>query len=281
MRAVDFAYSPAGYIESLPGLGIEAVGRYSPYRGDQGKGLTSAEYQRIKDAGLKMWLYTQVFGTESKLGFEAGVAQAHLALESHNLVPELPPGIAFYFASDYDVSFTGMAVQHFRGINSVLPVERIGVYGDTELINALYSEGLITYSCLAGASSWSTGPRPERLTMEQFPSTNFHGTQVDPVTIFAEDFGQTGGLSVEDKERLDRLEGLIGGFGIAKDPAAYIASGYDVALLTFGEEALVYAAEKQWSAFLGVGLARQEAAHTHEPSAGLAPGTKFTSEVIP
>lgn len=57
-----------------------------------------------------------------------------------------------------------------------------------------------------------------------------------------------------------RLNGLIGGFGLAKDPAAYIASGYDPALLTFGEEALAYAASKQWSAFLGIGLARQEAA---------------------
>lgn len=201
INACDFAFSPAGYIESLPGLGVQALGRYAPYAGDGGKGLTSAEYQRIKDAGLRLWLYQQVYGTESKQGYDAGVTQAHLALGAHNLVPELPKTIAFYFASDYKVTDTTAQVAHFKGINSVLPVERIGVYGNTQLINALYAERLITYSCLAGAASWSDG-RPTRLTMEQFPSTYFHGNSIDPVTIYEEDFGEGDEMTPEEIKKL-------------------------------------------------------------------------------
>ena len=89
-------------------------------------------------------------------------------------------------------------------------------------------------------------------------------------------------LTPEDVARIDRLEKLLAANGIAKDPAAYVASGYDPALLTFGEEAVAYAAERGWSAFLGNGLNQADiAAHKAEQPGGvIAPGTKFTSEVI-
>ena len=79
-------------------------------------------------------------------------------------------------------------------------------------------------------------------------------------------------MTPEEKLRLERLEKLTAGYGIAKDPRAYIASGYDSNLLTFGEEALAYADAKGWSAFLGIALAREAAAaatgggpHHHNP----------------
>ena len=89
-------------------------------------------------------------------------------------------------------------------------------------------------------------------------------------------------MSAEDIARIDRLEKLLAANGIAKDPAAYVASGYDPALLTFGEEAVAYAAERGWSAFLGTGLNQADiAAHkADQPGGVIAPGTKFTSEVI-
>ena len=80
-------------------------------------------------------------------------------------------------------------------------------------------------------------------------------------------------MSAADIARLDRLEQLLGANGIAKDPAAYIASGYDPAHLTFGEEALAYAVGRGWSVMLGVGLARAEAATSNS---AIPAGTKFT-----
>lgn len=78
-------------------------------------------------------------------------------------------------------------------------------------------------------------------------------------------------MSAEDRARLDRLEKLIAGNGIAKDPAAYVASNYDPALLTFGDEALAYAESKGWSAFLGVGLAQDTAAKAQAAAGAQGP----------
>lgn len=84
-------------------------------------------------------------------------------------------------------------------------------------------------------------------------------------------------MTPEELARLERLEKLVAGYGIAKDPAAYVASGYHPSLLTFGPDALAYADEKQWSAFLGVGLAREEAAKAQATAdAGGAPGGPHT-----
>lgn len=66
----------------------------------------------------------------------------------------------------------------------------------------------------------------------------------------------TGGLSMEDKERLARLERIVAAYGIQvpdpADPAKTILLG--------GEDALSYAELHQWSAFLGIGIARNDIA---------------------
>ena len=61
------------------------------------------------------------------------------------------------------------------------------------------------------------------------------------------------GMTSVEEARLARLEGIIGGFGIAKDLTK-------PGELTFGEPALEYAWARQWSAFLGIGLAQQSIA---------------------
>lgn len=85
------------------------------------------------------------------------------------------------------------------------------------------------------------------------------------------------GLSVDDKARLDRLERIVAGYGIAKD-----LSKPDER--TTGEEALAYADAKQWSAFLGLGLNQVAAAQAlkaaSQTGSKLVPGTKFTGEII-
>ena len=63
-------------------------------------------------------------------------------------------------------------------------------------------------------------------------------------------------MSEADRRRLDRLEKLLAGNGIAKD-----LSKPDE--LTFGEDALAYAAERGWSAFLGLGLNQTRAGEAH------------------
>lgn len=78
----------------------------------------------------------------------------------------------------------------------------------------------------------------------------------DPGPLFWEAWStllaQEDDMSAEDRARLDRMERLIGGNGIDLD-------GDGVAEV-FGEEALNIASDRGWSAFLGINIARQEAA---------------------
>ena len=66
-------------------------------------------------------------------------------------------------------------------------------------------------------------------------------------TPFLAALNEEDSLSAEDIARIDRLERLLAANGIAKD----LGKPEE---LTFGEDALVYAAERGWSAFLGLGL---------------------------
>lgn len=81
------------------------------------------------------------------------------------------------------------------------------------------------------------------------------------------------GLSVDDKARLDRLERIIAGNGIAKDLAKPDER-------TVGEEALAYADERGWSAFLGLGLNQVAAGKALAQSGGKpALGEKFNATI--
>jgi hypothetical protein len=62
-------------------------------------------------------------------------------------------------------------------------------------------------------------------------------------------------MTPEQLARLERLERLLAGNGIS--------TAGDGAVDLTGEAALAYADERGWSAFLGILLARREAAHTH------------------
>lgn len=112
----------------------------------------------------------------------------------------------------------------------------------------------------------------------------------DPGSLWWTQYNMEDGMTPNELYRLERMEKILGGFGIAKDPVAYVASGQDPSLLIFGEEALEYAFGKQWSAFLGVGITRAELgvhltghndgdggmlAHNHDTPAGKTGGVNL------
>lgn len=78
-------------------------------------------------------------------------------------------------------------------------------------------------------------------------------------------------MTPEQLARLERVEALLAGNGIAKDLSKPTE-------LTFGEEALKHAAERGWSAFLGIGLAQTAANHEHAAGGG---GGTHTHDVGP
>ena len=280
----DYAFGdPSTDGPALAEAGIWAVGRYLDYGpGAGGKQLTDYERDQLHASGIAIWAINESTGGRALEGYEAGKVDAAIA-QAEMARLGFPPDRPCYFAVDTDIvtdeQFHAVR-QYFRGAAEIIGIERTGVYGEYSVCVHLSDRNLATWfwQCIA----WSGGYHFAGRNIYQYTGGQpFNGHLLDHNTTYGEDFGQwpSGGLSMEDKERLTRLENLIGGFGIAKDPKAYIESGYDSELLTFGEDALEYAAERQWSAFLGVGLAQNQPPVVNNIG-GLVPGTKFTSEVI-
>lgn len=273
---LDIAYPPRDWASQLAALGYRFIGRYCPYFGDQGKSLTREEADIILAAGMDILMFFQTGAESHRGGRERGIAEAQwwLAGKAHLGIPD---DVVPVFCVDFDAQPVDypLIAEFQLGAISVLGLEHVGIYGHDRVIDFAAGNGLATtfVQCVA----YSRGRISPHAMVFQDVGPDVLGNHIDHDTAFAEDFGQwkAGGLSVDDRARLDRLERLLAGNGIAKDLAKPDER-------TTGEEALAYADQQGWSAFLGLGETKQALAmhEANHPSGGKpAPGTTFTVEV--
>jgi hypothetical protein len=138
-------------------------------------------------------------------GFDGGVADANTALSLHAAAGG-PDSAPIYFSVDDDVStdtWKSTASQWFKGINSVLGVQRTGIYGGVRQVTWATNDGLIGHSSSPGrrwawqTKAWSGGARApmavlyqSRVVTASNPGTVIDGIHVDEDDILALDFGQ-------------------------------------------------------------------------------------------
>lgn len=138
-------------------------------------------------------------------GFEGGVADAQTALRLHGAAggPDTAP---IFFSVDEDISadtWTSTAKQWFRGINSVVGVERTGIYGGARQCGWAIGDGVVGHSTTAGyrwvwqTRAWSGGAREAAAVLFQRevvtatdPGAIIDGVSVDVDDVLAPDFGQ-------------------------------------------------------------------------------------------
>lgn len=138
-------------------------------------------------------------------GFDGGVADAQTALRLHAAAggAESAP---IFFSIDEDIDATtwkDIAVQWLRGINSVVGVERTGVYGHAGVCAWAIADGVIGHSTTPGhrwawqTRAWSYGEREPAAVLYQDvivtasdPGVSLGGTHVDENQVLAADFGQ-------------------------------------------------------------------------------------------
>ncbi|OBB25269.1 DUF1906 domain-containing protein [Mycolicibacterium elephantis] len=138
-------------------------------------------------------------------GYDGGVADARTALRLHAAAggPESAP---IFFSIDEDIdldTWKSVAADWLRGINSVLGVNRTGVYGHSRVCAWAVDDGVIGPSTSSGhwwawqTRAWSAGKREPRAVLYQAvvvtgPDTGIPmgGTQVDENEVLAADFGQ-------------------------------------------------------------------------------------------
>jgi N-acetyl-anhydromuramyl-L-alanine amidase AmpD len=138
-------------------------------------------------------------------GFDGGVADAQTAMRLHTAAGG-PGSAPIFFSVDEDIDlqrWNSVAVQWFRGINSVLGVDRTGIYGHSRVCAWAIEDGVVGSSTTAGrrwvwqTKAWSYGQREPAAVLYQDvidtasqPGPQVADTTVDENEVLADDFGQ-------------------------------------------------------------------------------------------
>jgi hypothetical protein len=138
-------------------------------------------------------------------GYDGGVADAQTALRLHGAAGG-PNSAPIFFSVDEDIAadtWKSTAIHWFRGINSVLGVERTGIYGGARQCGWAISDGVVGHSTTPGyrwawqTRAWSGGGREPAAVLFQRevvtasdPGAVIDGVNVDVDDVLAPDFGQ-------------------------------------------------------------------------------------------
>ena len=185
--------------ESRPGANFEA----KPITREYANSLRAAGLQIVSNFqyGKPGWANPSDFTR----GHDGGVADAQTALGLHNAAGGGGSAPIFFSIDDsIDVNtWNSVAVEWFRGINSVLGVGRTGIYGHAQACGWAIRDGVIGNSTSAGhrwawqTRSWSNGQREPAAVLFQAvvnspgnPGPLLGGINVDVDDVLAADFGQ-------------------------------------------------------------------------------------------
>jgi len=138
-------------------------------------------------------------------GYDGGVADAQTALRLHAAAggPDTAP---IFFSVDEDIdanAWKSLAAEWFRGINSVLGVDRSGIYGHSRACAWAVADDVVGRSTTPGfrwtwqTKAWSAGAREPTAVLYQSavntastPGPLIGGIHVDVDDVLATDFGQ-------------------------------------------------------------------------------------------
>ena len=138
-------------------------------------------------------------------GYDGGVADAQTGLRLHGAAGG-PDSAPIFFSVDEDIdlgTWKSVASQWFRGINSVLGVNRTGIYGHAQACGWAIGDGVVGRSTSPGHSwawqtkAWSRGAREPGAVLYQSvvvtpsdPGVVVGGVKLDVDDVLATDFGQ-------------------------------------------------------------------------------------------
>ena len=214
IRLIDFAERriPPDQIKSAGYAGVvNYVSESRPGANFEAKPITRDYADALRAAGLHIVSNFQ-YGkpgwpdpSDFTRGSDGGAADAQTALRLHaaaggsNSAP-------IFFSVDDDIdqnTWNSLAVNWFRGINSVLGVQRTGIYGHSQACAWAIRDGVIGHSTTAGyrwawqTKTWSHGQRePTAVLYQEVLNSAFNlgpplgDTNVDVDEVLATDFGQ-------------------------------------------------------------------------------------------
>ena len=184
IKLIDFAEEiiPPDAIKSAGYAGVvQYVSESRPGANFEAKPITRAYADALRAAGLQVVSNFQ-YGkpgwpdpSDYTRGYDGGVADAQTALRIHTAAGGTDSAPIFFSVDeDLDLStWNSLAVDWFRGINSVLGVGRTGIYGHRRACGWAIRDGVIGSSSTAGhrwawqTSAWSHGEREPMAVLYQ------------------------------------------------------------------------------------------------------------------
>ena len=213
-QLIDFAMRqiPAEHIKAAGYSGvINYVSLSRPGSNFGAKPITRPYAQSLTAAGLVIvsnYQYGKPGGTapsDFTRGYAGGIADARTAWQLHTAAGGAQ-GAPIFFTIDEDIdrnTWNTVALQWFRGINSVLGVQRTGVYGGIDVCQWAAADGVIGSSSVPGRRwSWQTrawsGNKvdPAAVLYQRIVATASNpgplvgGIEVDVNDVLAQDCGQ-------------------------------------------------------------------------------------------
>ena len=188
---LDYAYgrpSPA----AIKAAGYTFVSRYLSPPGNP-KNLSKPEADLLQANGISVvsnWEYFGDWAHDYSGGYSTGQAHAAAAARMH-LDCGGPASRPIYFSVDFDPTDAQLPVigEYYRGVASVIGLERTGAYGGFRTISYLFDHGLIRWGWQTWV--WSGGLWDARAQVRQV-QTNiwFAGVECDIDEAWTDDFGQ-------------------------------------------------------------------------------------------
>jgi hypothetical protein len=216
IRLIDFAERiiPPDQIKSAGYAGVvQYVSESRPGANFEAKPITREYADALRAAGLEIVSNYQ-YGkpgwpdpSDYTRGYDGGVADAQTAMQLHAAAGGGGSAPIFFSVDDnIDRStWNSLAVDWFRGINSVLGVDRTGIYGHSRACAWAIGDNVIGRSTTPGhrwawqTATWSSGEREPTAVLYQAvvnspsnPGPLLGGIHVDVDDVLATDFGQWG-----------------------------------------------------------------------------------------
>jgi Domain of unknown function (DUF1906) len=214
LRLIDFTHRlvPADQIKSAGFDGaLVYVSELRPGADFDFKPVTREYADSLRAAGLHIVSCYQYgkpgWPTPSDFtrGYDGGVADAQTGLRLHGAAGG-PDSAPIFFSVDEDIdlnTWKGVAAEWFRGINSVLGVNRTGIYGHARACAWAVGDDVVGSSTTEGhrwvwqTKAWSHGAREPTAVLYQSvvvtpsdPGVVIGGIRVDVDEVLATDFGQ-------------------------------------------------------------------------------------------
>ncbi len=158
VKGLDYAWGKPG-AKNIKEDGFRFVCRYLSR--NMSKNIRASEVKDLHDNGIKIVLIWKTTELRPLAGFEAGKQDAAKAKELADDIG-FPEDRPIYFACDYDFieKEQPRLNEYFRGVATILPLERIGIYGGYYVVKRILNADLATYSWQSSAfSAYKKEPR--------------------------------------------------------------------------------------------------------------------------